>query len=417
MTGRIIIPALLAFCLLLPENLPAQGNWPEEGVAPQSRLLPGLRDLRHWPSVEPSPLEATLEQIFHRSWFRLDYLIWNIDGPRDRLIGVQPAGLATDARLNFPVTIPNDPTLLNQLAFVPDTRKFNFEDNPGVRGTIGIPLTEGTVEISAFLLDQASADVRLNGFLEPLSVTEDPNFTTVPFSDGFPRNFVNVATTLTGGGGVGSNILLYDRDYSAAWTSDMWGAQANFLKSSRFSGEGFQVEPLIGARYLNLLEVLTIQGGFDGPGPAPQNIRRFIDSNVHNNIFGPQIGLRSQFVHRWFTIGIEPKIALSWNNYEARVRTEQLRTAADPRNDTKQDGTKFAPIAELTGFIRWHLNDSLSFYFATNWMWIDNVSRPLDNISFNSTGPEPAPQGVVVDAQFHDIRVVGISIGGELILP
>ena len=86
-------------------------------------------------------------------------------------------------------------------------------------------------------------------------------------------------------------------------------------------------------------------------------------------------------------------------------------------DDTEQDGTKFAPIAELTGFIRWHLNDSLSFYFATNWMWIDNVSRPLDNILFNSTGPAPAPQGVVVDAQFHDMRVVGISIGGELILP
>lgn len=258
--------------------------------------------------LEPSPVEATLAQIFHRSWYRLEWLSWTIEEKHE---------------YNLPPIISR-------------SSDFEFRDNNGVRGTIGVPLSGATWETDAFVLNQHS-DQQLQ----------------------------------TGG----------------KWTGGLWGAESNIVFDSRYSGPGIQVKPLIGFRYVNLEETL--------------NFPRAFVANLQNNHYGPQVGLRGELVHPWATIGATVTASLSYNTYKARLQTPAF---------IDENGTKFAPTAELSTYAKVNVSESFSLFVSGNWLWMDNAARPSDAVVVQLDIPRLNPA-------FNDVLVYGISVGGEIILP
>ncbi len=126
-----------------------------------------------------------------------------------------------------------------------------------------------------------------------------------------------------------------------------------------------------------------------------------------------QVGARLELVHRWFTVGVEPKIGLNFNSYRARVSTDNLRQAADPRVETEEDGTIFSPVAELRAYLRVNVTKNFSVFGGYDWFYMSNVTRPYDNIYYNDNGLAQPP-GIVVDTKHRDLMIHGLMVGGEL---
>ena len=90
------------------------------------------------------------------------------------------------------------------------------------------------------------------------------------------------------------------------------------------------------------------------PGGAspilPVPLVRQIDSWVDNNSYVLQTGFRTEFVHQFFTLGVEPKAGLGMNHYEGTVRTVDLRDS--PFVPIHDDGVVTSNIQEEHVFRR-----------------------------------------------------------------
>lgn len=341
------------------------------GVGPQDELV-------------ESPFERALKTASRNSWFRLEYLNWSIEDLDETLLG-------TRTQLN---TTPQIPFLTNVgIARVPTTEPLSFNDKNGIRGTIGIPLTFGELEISAFLLEQASDKVL------PQNV-QTPGFL--------------VATTVLSDGNLGRAFRVYDRDFRASFTSDVWGGEANIILDTAPPGEGFKLQPLYGARYLSLQEQLTQVGTFNASGTISP-FTSSIDSDNINNLYGLNLGLQAELVHRWFTVGARPKIMLGANSWRARVTTNAFVSPADPRRSVQLERTDFAALGELQVYGKVHVNDSLTLFVSYNLLWATNVIRPHKSIRYNVNTTLGVPVSSAFSAReyFEDMTIQGLTVGAE----
>src|SRR5262249_24976739 len=84
------------------------------------------------------------------------------------------------------------------------------------------------------------------------------------------------------------HLLFHNTSFEAVFTSQLWGAEANYLCDVN-NADWFHVRPLLGARYLNLTERLTQIGVFTDPLINVPPIITTIDSRTTNNLYGGQI--------------------------------------------------------------------------------------------------------------------------------
>jgi hypothetical protein len=149
---------------------------------------------------------------------------------------------------------------------------------------------------------------------------------------------------------------------------------------------------------------------------------RKIDSWVDNNTYGVQTGLRSEFVHQHFTLGVEPRLTLGVNHYEATVRTEDLRDSPFP--PIQDDGVVttnitrdlFSTIFDLQLYAKVHLNEFVNLRVGYSYTWLGNISRAHSNIYYNDNGTA-FPPAVVVRSNEDNLWMSSFTIGGEIILP
>lgn len=350
-------------------------------------------------AINEGPIGATRRVALVDAWyFRGEYLNWNTSKPANVLMGEKVQGnpdpsqpfLATDSGGN-----------VLGIATVPTTNPFVLNGINGLRGTIGAELTYGgTVEISGFALENHKSafsfshhDLMDVGHL--------------------------IATSTLVNGGIGNNLEFYNYSFEAVYQSQIWGGEANYFIDVDRTGF-FQMQPLLGVRYINLRESMQQNGVFrDTFFATPIDTATQINSYTRNNLAGPQVGVRLEAKGKWFALGFEPKIGVMANSMTAEVETVHFRSNFDPTVDTRQHITGVSPVIDLGCYARINVSPSFSLRVGYNFLYLGRVTRPEDNIYYNDRGSfvppiSFIPPDVVVSATRHDIHTGGISVGGEV---
>ena len=352
-----------------------------------------LPEDRGW-GYQDTAADRLLKDVVRDSWIRIEYLNWTFERPGDTLLGA-PVQNIDNPRNPFDVFAGG--VLIGQ-ARVPDTNDIRLTNVNGIRGTLGIPTTMGDFEANFFGFENA----------KHLSVADDLPSPSPPDLGNF------VATSTLVNGAVGDNLFLYDSSFQTDWQTRIWGTEANFIINPDMEGEGLHIRPMGGFRYINIRENMNQVGVFDGFGTiAP--LTSTIESRTDNNIYGPQIGIRTELVHRWFTLAVEPKLMLGMNTYQDSVKTVSLRSFADPTVETTASDTDIAAGAELGLNARIRLSDNVNLTVGYNLLWFGNMQRPHEIIRYNDNGPLPNPPDVVTNPNRGDIVLQGLSVGGEIL--
>ncbi|MGH7201380.1 MAG: BBP7 family outer membrane beta-barrel protein [Planctomycetaceae bacterium] len=344
---------------------------------------------------ENRPIEKFVGNYFRNGYFRLEYLNYEIDEPGNELLGAPIQGIANPTE-PFPVFDFQIPPQFLGTARVVDLTDITFRDVNGVRGTIGVPLIFGAWEVSGWAMEQASDQIR-------------------PAIDAF--EFI-ATSTLVSGQPATNSVFLYNSDFEARYTSDIWGLETvvawhGFHWELFDPNDGLQVQPVIGLRFLSIQEQLRQSGTFFDPFLLQTPLVSVINSESHNNIAATILGARIEYVHKWFTLGAEPRIGPGWNRYRNHVTTENFRSFADGVIETQDDETVLTAVAEFQLYARVHVTEDFSLTVGYNVLWVPRMTRPHRNIFYNDNGPN-APPGIVVDSEIDELRLEGLTVGGEL---
>jgi hypothetical protein len=343
-----------------------------------------------------SPFDNLVKDVAKNSWIRMEYLSWTIKRPGDELLG-EPLVLIPNPADPFPIFVGGEEI---GTVRVPTLSPFGLQKNDGIRFTFGVPLTFGSFEASIFALRK------------PVGVKDAPELPSPAFDPIFGVDATLIGTSTLTNGQIGTNVFLYDESFVKTYQSRFWGTEGNLYFDEYAPGWGMNYEPMIGFRYFNLREQLDQVGVFNNFRTEPDLVST-IRSTTNNNLYGPQIGLRAQWIGKFLTFGVEPKFGLGANTYSAMVRTEQLRSPADPTVVTREERSAIAPFAEVGAYIRAHITDYFTLSVGYNFIWLHNVTRPGNNIRYDDFGPLPQPPGVVLDRKMRDITIDGLTIGGE----
>ena len=403
-------------------------------------------------AYDDSPLGRILTDTFRHAWFRSEYLLWNMSAPGHVLLGAQPLnGNVTAVNAFNPLSnygSPGPQPLVNGIEFArtvntvqgvattPGLDNMSINNLNGFRGTFGMPIPTGSVEISSFVLQSASD--RYNGGNVNANVYEgnispgvgtgyiQKEITAVPAVLGtFPLvgnnaqeaqfitqpllvNGVPQALTATSPG------LDYDVSYKAVLTNFAWGAEANYITDSPDPNSLFQFRPVFGARYFNFRDSLNQWGqyNFSSGTPAVNSvIARSINSTGTNNLFGPQLGLRAEAMHSRFLIGVEPKIMLGMNTWETTLQTSNILSPNDPAQSLVQKGTTFTPLFDAKFYSNVAITKNFSAYIAYNYIWAGQVNRSYNDIHYNILNANQSNFGLV--RNYSGATLQGLSFGCE----
>lgn len=391
---------------------------------PQSSYVPPIVD--HYVQGPPKlwddqqPIEAFLHEVASRSWIRLEYLNWNYRRPGDDLVGAPVTGLLRVVPNNSlqgiqaPVDINdnlNGGNTVGQTLF-PTEHTIGKEDIPGLRGTLGVALNGADLEMSFFGMEQSSDEFLRSNIAGPrdqlavLDPTIDPSLGTT-----FNPNY---AIPLLTGGAVtdvaAANYLIFNDSLQIEQESQLWGSEIMLLTDKDIpGGEGPAWQWLGGFRYINLDETFNVRGTFDGRGLQPDRSTN-IQSLTVNNIYGPQIGARASLNSRWFTLSATPRVTFGVNDHTSTVTANPLGAAV---TRTGNESVDFGTVTQLNLMAEIHFNTHFSVYGGYDFIWIPDVTRPDENINWNSTNDLAGgfTPNITEHTNFSSFIAQGISVG------
>lgn len=330
-------------------------------------------------------------------FFRTEYLLYDYSKPGDVLLGAPQFGNINprDPFEVFDTTV--FPATLLGTASVPSLDLMQARNNSGFKATAGVPLIFGSAEASIFTMGQSQL------------VFED---TTLLGTDDQPF----AATTTLVNGAVGDNVLLYNDSFRAVFNTKLWGADSNIFFNGP-SSQFFSFSPMIGFKYLDLRENLKQTGSFT-PDPifGLDTVVTRIDSSSANQIYAPQIGLRTKFENSFMAVTFDPKFGLGANVFKNRVSSNHLRSNGDPFTASEDSSASICPVVDLGLNGRLKVTDRISITGGYNFTFISRVTRPQNNIRYNDNGAANPP-GIVVDTNKSDFIFQGIMVGVELRSP
>ena len=454
MIGRVAV--LLIVMLTLMVGVPALAQYPAQqpqpptnpgyptGVSPASYAAGAwagpsnsnggpvihermLSQDRGW-GYRDTHLDRILDSVVRNSWIRLDYLLFETRRPGDHILGADDPMVENE---RFPFNVSAGGTVIGQ-ATVPAIDNISLKNINGMRGTVGLMLNEGSLEANVWGLKENSAKMVMNGL-------GAQGFGTTA-AGGPPPDPVFAATTVNKfGEPLGGEAFLYDHSFGARYVQDVWGTGINYIRNDANVGEGFRMMPMLGFRYLEVNEGLfqtgVFNGGFDGvvdfgedlnsngvmdvgedinnDGLLDLGLVSVINSRVNNEIFAPQIGMRFQLQHRWFTLGFEPKVAIGGNRYQMEVETDQLRSFGDPLTKSSSSGWKEAMIMDFRFYLKLFPSEDIEFFLSYDITVAQNVSRAHDNVYYNDNG-QSEPPAIGVDPGFERVWWQGLVLGGQI---
>lgn len=372
---------------ITPHYTPGSANWAYDDITADRG---GLYD--------DSPLDEFVLDVARDAFFRVEWLQWSFRKPGDNALGA-PILSTVDVREKFDVTVSG--TNFGQ-AHVETLRDLTIKDMNGIRGTLGLPLAKGDVEANVFAFSDYTGSTLIDHLGEP---TNGDPFAVTQF----------VATTTLTNGQLGNNTFLYDREFSTAFKSSLWGSEVNYVFDAALTPPFIQFRPMFGFRYLGINENLIQRGVFDGLGQLTeaQIVRTTIGSDTKNTVYVPQVGFRLEMSSRWLTVALEPKFGLGVNQFRGAVFTESLRSVGDPLTITNQTGERLSATGEVAVHGRLHLNKHVSVTVGYTFLFIDNVTRPQNSIRYNDNGLSADP-AVVVRSGFDLMYYQGLNLGAEI---
>lgn len=400
--------------------------------------------------AEDTELGKILTNTFRHSWFRAEYVLWNISGPGDVALTQQVSnGVSIDTTttgatpiagltsgVQFPRTVnslaedPTTVTTVSGTSQVPTLKDFGINNLNGFRGTYGLPLPVGSIELSGYVIG-ASTSRRDDGIGIPGSLIQPeivanpaPVIGTGIGSNGLPATNGQSATFLSqgllvngvrvAGSETSSAIIDYDISYHAALTTSVWGTEGNYVFDNPDPNAMFQVRPTMGIRYLSFQDKLLQSGQYtDSTQTTPSIVNRQINSNAHNNLVGPQIGIRTEFVQPWFTLGFEPKFMAAINTWQSALDTVNVISASDPGQSLLQRGTTFSPTVDLKAYSNIQISKYLSAYIAYNFIWTGSLNRSYNDIVYNKSSAT-GDSNFSLQKVYNTATLQGLAFGFQL---
>jgi hypothetical protein len=178
-----------------------------------------------------------------------------------------------------------------------------------------------------------------------------------------------------------------------SFKSQFWGLENNY-KTLLTSGCWYRSELLAGFRYLCLQERLRI-GQTSSFSPAGSPVSNVINDNFEttNNFYGGQIGTKTQFGWKCFTLDITGKIAFGGTAEITRIDgTTQLYPGygnptimqggilAAPSNIGRYRSAAFSFVPETGISLGWQITDHLKAHVGYNYLSWTSVQRPGDQV-------------------------------------
>ncbi len=371
----ILMSFALTFCSV-SQAQHQSGHWQMPGIhVPQSQYQAPILDYYtgSTPAVwdDQQPVEHFFGELAKRSWMRVEYLHWNVGRPGNVNVGARLTNV-TDPLIVF----DNQTGTPTGEAIIPNLGVLGLQDTRGVRGTWGLDLANSDFELQFFGTEQSADTFSRTNLQRGRDVTDLATGTTA---------FPNVVTPLLTNGGVVSadtaNYLIYDDSFTSTVTNQMWGAEATFLSKPYLPNSGTTWQWLGGFRYLNIDEQFTARGVSNGGVPGSEVITTFGGDTV-NNMYGPEVGARMGVQHRWFSLSATPRIAFTLNDYTAKTNSSPLGVAGTSFSDNEVD---FTPIVQVSFTGEIHISPIFSVFGGYDFMWIYRMTRPADNIVYDST--------------------------------
>lgn len=411
---------------------------------PGRTIYEELPDDQGW-LYDDSPLERFLKNTFRHAYFRVDYLLWDVEDPGKSTLGASSRQTFNgDPVNNFPVFQLPDPNSGTQLNVAqPTLTSVMINKNNGIRGTWGLPIFDsGVLESSVFALQTSISDINPSNIRDWSPGLVDTNGDNIPdtFVSQPLLNAVVQGVKINGSVPPGNNFLLVNGidtngdgitdtpAYSATLKTSVWGAESNYIIAPYNPNQNLIVSPLFGFRYMNFSEELRQRGQYDDPvleddGVTPvdpaqtQRVTRRIDSTTINNLYGPQIGMRAELHSKRLVIGVTPKVMLGLNSYRAQLDTASILRLNDPAQSLNKRETTFGIIGDVEVSTRLNLTDNFSASVGYNFLWAGMITRPADNIDYNirsSAGGIPAQSAFGLDIGYSGAIMHGLNIGAQL---
>lgn len=391
--------------LMMPAGMPPSGMMPSGYCPPPAGS--GLYDeLIPQGSIcydTDSRRDLNFKEAFSNSYVRLDYLSWQITGGRHKLLGApNSSGADLSGQDTSRLLVASDtngprapaPTWA-KVPSLPDNQ--NMQN--GLRGVFGIPTRVGTLESEVFYFEQMDSNVNagpgvIPGTLQPIIA----------------------ATTLLRDGLISPNtMILYSEDYQAREKATFFGAESNWIFPALTPNVRTTAEPLVGFRYINFADRLTIQGtDLPDPSDPTTEMNHYIGAITRNNIFGPQFGMRFKTVVGRFDLGCEPKFIVGINRLSEGVSTRQIYSPTEADRADRDTRTEFAPVFDLSASAKLHVSDRFALYVAYDLMVAGGFSRTYNAIDYNSSSTLSDPPQISLRRDLSSFLAQGFAVGGEL---
>lgn len=189
---------------------------------------------------------------------------------------------------------------------------------------------------------------------------------------------------------------------SVALQNSLYGIDWNFRKRLSCGRPCFRLEGLIGMRYLNFDESLTITENFARTPNSPPSIGvpnaiggTVVDQfSTDNDFYGVQLGLQSEWRRgRWF-INSFAKVALGEMHQNLTIAGSQSILLTGGAASTANGGLlalpganigsysqeKFAVVPEVGINLGYHFTPRLRAFVGYNFLYLSSVLRPADQI-------------------------------------
>lgn len=346
------------------------------------------------------------------AWSSLEYLYW---WGQDSPLAVP---LITKNNNSSALGLINEPGTQIIFGSGSNNNTFHFVGMPGARLTIGGWLDDSNqygLEGSCFKLSQA------NSSFSASSVGGNIPVINIPFFD--TRN-------------KSEDVLIFKRPNTASVSDGFqpWGFELNGLY--QFKKLSFPVILLMGLRYLNLSEDLTLNDASFNVPHFPNSVLNVRDNfSTKNYFYGFQIGARTHFIYQKFLFDITSLLALGENfqkliingetNFNDNIVLQSIGLFAEPSNIGTFYNHQFSIVPELRAKVGYSMSRFIHPFVAYNCFYINNIIRPGEQIDRNinlSQNSLLGGTGVLTGARLpfpgfnnSSMWLQGLSAGVELV--
>jgi hypothetical protein len=346
---------------------------------------------------EERELGKFLKYAFDRSWFRLEYLHWDIEDPGNVVVGQDPIldffGETVDPR-DLDAIFDNTTGFLIGFGYAPDLNLVTFNDNNGIRGTFGREDDWGT-----FLMD-----------FWGISASEEMDLTQV-LEDSQP--FFYLTTPLKVDGQLSNFALLSDASYYVQTKTGIWGTNIEGRFDTGQWPDGMRLQSIVGLNFTQVHSKMHLITGYNNQGFDPL-LTSSLRADMQNNLWGPTLGLNADFnIHR-LTFGITPKVALSTARIRRLTATDDFAEIGDSISVEDTD-YRFAPILSVAAYAKLRVSDSISLFVSWDGMWFSRVAKAPSSIDYNDNLSTPYTD-IRPRNNLNSLSVGGFSAGGEILL-